>query len=381
MALLTFNNLTGLDVSFNGEPFCNISTGTSSSDGLDTAYDGEPFYGTEAGGGGGDIEIQAPAGIITTGGVFSGISVCFSMLPGVIAASANCGEIKTYVSGNIIEIRPEAGTVAASGLVEGVKVVISLPVGRADTDGWCGNVAKITVVNAVPGEISASVVVSGIRHKIGVPVAQMVSGADISGLICVLAATPATVLLTGGIGRCRRLSVTTGVQRRYECKIQCVGFADAIVPISAFTSRQRDGSPSYSEVTIPGLRHLTQILKRTDGCFKVSVIIAKGDETLFREDIFTSPIDTMTVTGNDRTQTIMLSGNRPASENTGQQIIPIRGVNYRRLSNGEISLRSVVTDLYLKPGDTVIYDGDSFTARTITYSFSSGGCFMEVNSR
>jgi hypothetical protein len=77
----------------------------------------------------------------------------------------------------------------------------------------------------------------------------------------------------------------------------------------------------------------------------------------------------------------MLSGNRPASENTGQQIIPIRGVSYRRLSNGEISLRSVVTDLYLKPGDTVIYDGDSFTARTITYSFSSVGCFMEVNSR
>ena len=75
MALLTFNNLTGLDVSFNGEPFCNISTGTSSLDGLDTAYVGEPFYGTEAGGGGGDIEIQAPAGIIATGGVFSGISV------------------------------------------------------------------------------------------------------------------------------------------------------------------------------------------------------------------------------------------------------------------------------------------------------------------
>ena len=94
MALPTFNNLKGLDVSFNGEPFCNVSTGTGSLDGLDTAYEGEPFSGTKAASGGGDVEIQPDPGLITASGVLAGFKISIPSSPGVIASAGVCGDIR-----------------------------------------------------------------------------------------------------------------------------------------------------------------------------------------------------------------------------------------------------------------------------------------------
>jgi len=374
MALPTFNNLKGLDVSFNGEPFCNVSIGNGSLDGLDTAYEGEPFSGTKAASGGG-VDIQPDPGLITASGFFAGLKINLPSAPGVIASAGVCGNISVFESG---EIRPEPGTVAATGRVEGIMMVIPSPVGLAGAEGTCGGVVIAAVMQPAPGEISASGAFSWIGQKISPPAAQIVSGGNISGMLCVLSATPATGLLTGGIAGIRCVSVTTGVQRRYECKIQCVGFDDIIVPVSAFSSRQRHGYPSYSEITIPGLQHFVELAARHEGYLVVSAIIAKGNEILLREDIFNAPIDKMTITGNQSLQHMVLSGTRPAEENPGPQTAPLRGIVYRCLSYGKLALRAAVTDLYLKPGDTVTYDGDSFTARTITHTFSPTGAFMEV---
>lgn len=206
----------------------------------------------------------------------------------------------------------------------------------------------------------------------------LITASGVSTLLCVLAATPAMGLLTGGIAGIRCVSVTTGVQRRFECRIQCDGFDDIIVPISAFSSRLHIGYPSYSEITIPGFRHYAAAAAMSDGIFVVSAIISKGGEDLLREDIFNAPIDKMTITGNQSLQHIVLSGTRPAEENLAPQTAPLRGIVYRRLSYGKLALRAAVADLYLKPGDTVTYNGDSFTAKTITHTFLPTGTFMEV---
>ena len=375
MALPTFTNLKGLDVSFNGEPFCNVSTGTGSLGGLDTAYEGEPFSGTKAASGGGGVDIQPDPGLITASGVLAGFKISIPSSPGVITSAGVCGDIKVYESG---EIRPEPGAVAVSGRIEGIVMVIPSPVGRAGAGGTCGSVVIAAVMQPAPGEISASGEVPWIGQTISVPAAQIVSCADISGLLCVLAATPATGLVTGGVAGVRCVPVTTGVQRRYECKIRCVGFDDIIVPVSAFSSRLRHGYPSYSEITIPGLQRFVELAARAEGYLVVSAIIAKGNEILLKEDIFNAPIDKMTITGNQSLQHMVLSGARPAEENPAPQTAPLRGIVYRCLSYGKLALRAAVTDLYLKPGDTVTYDGDSFTAKTITHSFSPTGAFMEV---
>ena len=201
---------------------------------------------------------------------------------------------------------------------------------------------------------------------------------DISGLLCVLTAVPALGFVTGGAASVKCLSLTSGVKRRYACRILCDGFADILVPVSAFSSRQRRGYPSFSEITIPGLHRFAEVALRFEGTFVVSVILTKDGEDLLMVDIFNAPIDKMTITGNQTLQHMVLSGTRTAEENKGPQTAPLQGVIYRRQSYGEISLRTKVTDLYLKPGDTVTYDGDSFTARTVTHSFSLPGAFMEV---
>ncbi len=375
MTLLDFNNLKGLDVSFNGEPFCNISTRSNSLDGLDTAYIGEPFSGTKAPSGGSNVEIHPDPGIVTSSGVFAGIKTRLPGAPGTIASSGVCGDIEIVESGIIT---PPAGIVTATGLLSGIRTELPSAVGRIDAVGICGSVALASIVNPAPGLISASGAVPWIGQKISPPAAQITCSADISGLLCVLTASPATGLVMGGISGLKCVSVTTGVQRRYECRIQCNGFDDITVPVSAFSSRQRHGYPSYSEITIPGLQHFAEVAARRNGYFVVSAIISKGSEDLLREDIFNAPIDKMTITGNKSFQHMVLSGTQAAEENPAPQTAPLRGIVYRRFSYGKLSLRSAVMDLYLKPGDTVTYDGDSFTARTITHSFTLTGAFMEV---
>ena len=133
MALPTFNDLTGLDVSFNGEPFCNISTGTASLDGLDTAYEGEPFSGTEAPSGGSNVEIQPDPGLVTSSGVFAGLKISLPSTPGVIASAGVCGDIEVGGSSGIT-ILPPAGMVTATGLLSGIWLKLPSPVGRAEVE-------------------------------------------------------------------------------------------------------------------------------------------------------------------------------------------------------------------------------------------------------
>jgi hypothetical protein len=189
---------------------------------------------------------------------------------------------------------------------------------------------------------------------------------------------PANIAVTGKIAFSAGLATLAGAQRRYECKLTADGQIPAVISMAGFTSRQRAGEPSYSEVTLPGLDCLKQIMNRSMGSFTVSMMLVKAGITLQREALFESPIDRITISGNDRKQNIVLSGNRPATENTGNQLIPLSGVTYRSFSNGMTTLRTAVPDIYLKPGDTVTYRNEAFVARTITYSFSSVGSFMEV---
>jgi hypothetical protein len=189
---------------------------------------------------------------------------------------------------------------------------------------------------------------------------------------------PANIAVTGKIASAAGLAILAEAQRRYECKLTADGQIPVVIPIAGFTSRQRAGEPSYSEVTIPGLDCLEQVMNRSLGSFIVSMLLVKAGITLQREVLFESPIDRMTITGNDRKQNIVLSGNRPAASNTGQQVIPLSGVTYRSLANGMTTLRTATPDIYLKPGDTVIYRGETFAAQSITYSFTSLGSFMEI---
>jgi hypothetical protein len=332
--LPTFNDIKGLGFSFRGRPFC-IGTKTRDLRGLDVVFRGVPFAGAlieET-----DRMVTAAPGTVALTGQIATCAWIVSPTAGSVTARGDCSYAGTIYVDTGIET--PAGAIAIGGSIAGIA-------------GWLALYPE-------PGRVTTA-------------------GAGSVFTARVLTPEPGTVKTAGSITTATVLAILTGAQRRYECKLTADGQIPVVIPMAGFTSRQRAGEPSYSEVSIPGLDCLGQIMNRSTGSFTVSMLLVINGIALQREVLFESPIDRMTITGNDRRQNIVLSGNRPAIPNTGQQVIPLSGVTYRGFANGMTTLRTATPDIYLKPGDTVTYRDDGFVARSITYSFSSTGSFMEV---
>jgi hypothetical protein len=159
------------------------------------------------------------------------------------------------------------------------------------------------------------------------------------------------------------------------------GFDDLVIPISSLQSRQRAGTPSYAEVTIPGLAHLQDIMSMPDAEFVISLLmfLESESEVVQREILLRSPIDTMVISGNVKDQTIILSGYRTEPANDTPKTIAMAGAMYTCMDRGTMSIRMANPDPYLRSGDSVEYDGNLITAGTITYTLSSAfGNSMEI---
>jgi hypothetical protein len=322
-----------------------------------------------------DVVIEAPPGALAVFGQTAGLVLALTPSAGGVAVAgqiAGCGwavssmpgalAVGGSFAGCVRSAMPKAGAVAAGGSIAGITGWLALhPEPGRITSAGSGSALSVLVRATEPGRI-------------------VTTGTGIGTVITIRALTPkpASINVTGKIASAAELAILAEAQRRYECKLTAHGQIPVVIPMAGFTSRQRAGEPSYSEVTLPGLDCLGQIMNRSTGSFTVSMLLVINGIALQREVLFESPIDRMTITGNDRRQNIVLSGNRPATANTGNQIIPLSGVTYRSFSNGMTTLRMAVPDIYLKPGDTVTYRDDAFVAQTITYSFTSMGSFMEI---
>ena len=320
-----------------------------------------------------DVVIEAPTGALAVSGQITGRVLAFTPAAGAVVLAGQ-------ITGCGWEVFSVPGTLTASGSIAGC-VRTAIPKAGAVAIG--GSIAGITgwlSLYPEPGRITAagsgSALSALVRATEPGRIVTAGTGSDYTAMIRM--PEPASIAVTGKIAFAAGLAILAEAQRRYECVLTEGGKTPVVIPIAGFTSRQRAGEPSYSEVTIPGLDYLEQIMTRSLGSFTVSMLLVKDGITLQREILFESPIDRITITGNDTRQSIVLSGNRPAAPNTGKQVIPVSGVTYRSFSNGMTTLRTATPDIYLKPGDTVTYRNEVFVARTITYSFSSMGSFMEI---
>lgn len=160
------------------------------------------------------------------------------------------------------------------------------------------------------------------------------------------------------------------------------GLDDLEIPISSFQAKMRDGNPSYISAYIPDIMNWAdEINARQNG----DILIRKGykfaDGTRQLETIAWVDFENLRYDKGAKSQTGVISGHRTeSSSETGTKTVILSGVSYVSLQeNGFLRIRSEI-DLFLRPGDTVIYDdeGGSIVAGYINYVVNTDFAWMEV---
>ena len=325
-----------------------------------------------------NVLITSTPGVTTVNALMSSV-VC--LLP------KNIGEVFVSISISDIDVVPP-------------DVIIIATTGQVVAYSQCTGL--IAIVLSIPGEILSSAIVSEITSYCFVisPPAEFTVTAN--GVICFglpnvsaqvifssacetirnLFSLQATIVASGHNQNIHGFSNIAGVTRSYRAIITKTGMADLIVPISRLTSRQHvtdliyRRNPSFTEVTTPCLDQLVDIMARVkvSGFAMITMwgVLATPTTILQQEPLFTANIETMVIFGNDSYRSITLSGyGIITAPNYNPAVYPLSGVTYRSMDRGTLTLRTIATDLCLRAGDTVTYDGDSMTAGIVTYTMDA----------
>jgi len=156
---------------------------------------------------------------------------------------------------------------------------------------------------------------------------------------------------------------------------------DAIaLPISSFQGRFKSGDPSYLSCVIPGSDYATAISDRNDPVNppELSVYMRKtfSDGNVITEQIMAVDLEDTTIDEGSTSYSITLSGHRTTTYSA--KAITLTGASYKNLTGGKTRYRCA-PDLYLRPGDTVTVNGDTFTADNISIAISVDSQTMEVS--
>jgi len=358
-------------------PFVEDATQLSiSTKGLQLSFEGQPFVVTRV------LqatvtEVVVPAAVISA--VASVGVPCFS-IPSVI------GQINIIARDSSVSVRDQSvligsapANLSAISSVLGIVCIIGAYPAQCLAESSVPGISQFCIITSPPAVASVKPNYDQMV-LISAPSPPGVLSVDsLADVLMAISPIKAEIFLTSLVQGTSSFDSLRGFRRVFECVLSLDGQSDVVVPISSFTSRQRAGDPSYSEVIIPGLAAINDVLDRQTGTFTVSVLIVKSGVTHQREILFACDISSVSITGNNRDQQIMLSGYRTSEAAGVPAVIPVSGVIYRSLSGGLITLRKPEADLYMRPGDTVQYDGDEFIVGLITLSYSAVfGSSMEI---
>lgn len=156
------------------------------------------------------------------------------------------------------------------------------------------------------------------------------------------------------------------------------GKVDIELPIQSFQSRWRSGNPTYLQVVIPAITaYASYVNDRPNGELKIDMAyFYKGVEAL-REQLLLVDMEEIRLDQGFRSESITLVGHK--TETYTAKTVALTGVTYRYEAGGYVKLRTAVPNLYLRPGDTVIYDTDEFVADLITLWIDQRQTMMEVS--
>jgi len=145
------------------------------------------------------------------------------------------------------------------------------------------------------------------------------------------------------------------------------GVDDIIIPIKSFQSRLKSGDPTYLSVVIPGTDYASAINLRLNGDLVVRMGYLSNGEIILSEIISIVNFENIIIYDGTTNKTITLDGHR--TETFTPKEINLTGSSYKNINAGKLRYRCT-PNLYVRPGDTVNIDDDSFTIKNITYSVS-----------
>jgi len=155
------------------------------------------------------------------------------------------------------------------------------------------------------------------------------------------------------------------------------GLADVVIPIKSFQARHRSGDPSYLSVVIPGLDYATAIAARSNGEMVIHMSKAMRGVIYHTEEIIRVELETIRTDDGSTNESITLDGHKTSTYPA--KTIALEGVNYHSVNDGKKLYRCAAPNIYLRPGDTATYGGDSFTVGLVTYYVGNGQQSMEVS--
>ena len=145
------------------------------------------------------------------------------------------------------------------------------------------------------------------------------------------------------------------------------GIDDIVIPIKSFQSGLKSGDPTYLSVVIPGTDYASAINLRLNGDLVVRMGYLSGGQIILSEIISIVDFENIIIYDGTTNKTITLDGHR--TETFIPKEINLTGSSYKNLTAGKLRYRCT-PNLYVRPGDTVNIDDDSFTIENITYSVS-----------
>ena len=128
-------------------------------------------------------------------------------------------------------------------------------------------------------------------------------------------------------------------------------------------------------VVIPGMEYAGNIVDHANGTLRVYMVKTYRDGNRIAECIGMADMDDIRIDEGTMHQSVTLSGYK--TETHAAKTITLTGASYRMIYQGRKRYRCQ-PNLYLRPGDTVVVNGDMFQADVITWAIGPGTEIMEV---
>ena len=164
---------------------------------------------------------------------------------------------------------------------------------------------------------------------------------------------------------------------RYFCYLEGPGGLPPIeLPISSFQGRRRINESTYLGVIVSDVGYYQQIVDRSGGTISIYMGYELFGEVYLKQMILQAKLENIYYHEGATNQSIQLVGHK--TYKFSPKTVKIENVNYKRISNGLITIRCPVPDLFLNPGDIVQAVDEIFECGFITYAVSDEIQWMEV---